>query len=445
MIFFYGMAALFAAMLNTRGHFADADVRRRSSTTSSSSRWPACSCCMPGRRPDDAGVADRRPGRGARARHHARHRRPGGRAVAGAAPGRLPLEVAVGLPRSCTCASWPGSAPGCCLRRGQPDRASWSCSSSPSGRPTTAERARAGPAIFNNAFLIFMMAHGIVAVSIITALMPRMSAAAAEQPRTTTWSHQLSLGTRLAAVVLIPATVALRGARPAARGDACSTGATTTTTQAIATGWVIARGRAGPGAVRDQPAAALRVLRDARHQDAGADQHAGRGAADRRRRRCSTWSCRRRPGRGRADGRQRALVRRSRPRSATAAAPAARAGSAWRRSSPRWAARRRPRWSPRCRPCRGARPDAQLWGDGKWASVGAAGRRRSWCWSPPTRRRRSLLRVPRGPRAGRRWSGPASAAEPAACDSACTVWRTVHVVTGCRRWTPNGPVHGQAA
>ena len=38
----------------------------------------------------------------------------------------------------------------------------------------------AGPAIFNNAFLIFMMAHGIVAVSIITALMPRMAAAAAE-------------------------------------------------------------------------------------------------------------------------------------------------------------------------------------------------------------------------------------------------------------------------
>src|SRR5262249_8122096 len=35
----------------------------------------------------------------------------------------------------------------------------------------------AGPAIFNNAFLIFMMAHGIVAVSIITALMPRMAAA----------------------------------------------------------------------------------------------------------------------------------------------------------------------------------------------------------------------------------------------------------------------------
>jgi putative peptidoglycan lipid II flippase len=65
----------------------------------------------------------------------------------------------------------------------------------------------AGPAIFNNAFLIFMMAHGIVAVSIITALMPRMAAAAAEH-RHGDLVAQLSLGTRLTAVVLVPATAA---------------------------------------------------------------------------------------------------------------------------------------------------------------------------------------------------------------------------------------------
>ncbi len=70
---------------------------------------------------------------------------------------------------------------------------------------TKAEGA-AGPAIFNNAFLIFMMAHGIVAVSIITALMPRMAAAAAEN-RHADLVHQLSLGTRLTSVVLIPTTV----------------------------------------------------------------------------------------------------------------------------------------------------------------------------------------------------------------------------------------------
>ncbi len=64
-----------------------------------------------------------------------------------------------------------------------------------------------GPAIFNNAFLIFMMAHGIVAVSIMTALMPRLASAAAEG-RFEDLATQFSMGTRLSAVVLIPATAA---------------------------------------------------------------------------------------------------------------------------------------------------------------------------------------------------------------------------------------------
>ncbi|GAA5180738.1 murein biosynthesis integral membrane protein MurJ [Rugosimonospora acidiphila] len=65
-----------------------------------------------------------------------------------------------------------------------------------------------GPAIFNNAYLIFMMANGIVAVSITVALLPRMSVAAAERR----WSdlvRNLSLGTRLSSVILIPISVAL--------------------------------------------------------------------------------------------------------------------------------------------------------------------------------------------------------------------------------------------
>jgi putative peptidoglycan lipid II flippase len=69
------------------------------------------------------------------------------------------------------------------------------------------DRGGPGPMIFNNAYLIFMMAHGIVAVSIITALLPRMSAAAAEH-RYGDVAAQLSLGTRLSAVILIPATAA---------------------------------------------------------------------------------------------------------------------------------------------------------------------------------------------------------------------------------------------
>jgi putative peptidoglycan lipid II flippase len=74
------------------------------------------------------------------------------------------------------------------------------------GRAATAAGA-AGPMVYNNAFLIFMMAHGIIAVSVITALMPRMSAAAAEE-RHTDLTDLLSLGTRLTAVVLMPAMVA---------------------------------------------------------------------------------------------------------------------------------------------------------------------------------------------------------------------------------------------
>ncbi|WP_433212446.1 murein biosynthesis integral membrane protein MurJ [Dactylosporangium sp. CS-047395] len=62
-----------------------------------------------------------------------------------------------------------------------------------------------GPAVFNNAFLIFMMAHGIVAVSVITAIMPRISAAAADG-RFTDVTEQLAQASRLAAVVLIPAS-----------------------------------------------------------------------------------------------------------------------------------------------------------------------------------------------------------------------------------------------
>lgn len=95
-----------------------------------------------------------------------------------------------------------------------------------------------GPIVYNNAYLIFMMANGIVAVSIMTALMPRMSAAAAQQ-RFKDLTEHLSLGIRLSSVILIPATAAylVLGRQLAVtifdwgkydQGDA------------IATGWVIA-------------------------------------------------------------------------------------------------------------------------------------------------------------------------------------------------------------
>jgi len=83
-----------------------------------------------------------------------------------------------------------------------------------------------------------MMAHGIVAVSIITALMPRMAAAAAEN-RHEDLVSQLSLGTRLTAVVLVPTTAAyVVLGRPLA--VSLFQYGNYTHDAAIATGWVIA-------------------------------------------------------------------------------------------------------------------------------------------------------------------------------------------------------------
>ncbi|AVT39992.1 murein biosynthesis integral membrane protein MurJ [Plantactinospora sp. BB1] len=68
------------------------------------------------------------------------------------------------------------------------------------------EGESAGPAIYNNVFLLLMMAHGIIAVSIITALMPRMSAAAADG-RFEDMATDLSRTVRTVTAVLAPIAV----------------------------------------------------------------------------------------------------------------------------------------------------------------------------------------------------------------------------------------------
>jgi putative peptidoglycan lipid II flippase len=60
---------------------------------------------------------------------------------------------------------------------------------------------------FNNVFLLTMMAHGIVGVSVMTALLPKMSAAAAEG-RLADVSADLSRGIRLVTTALAPIAVA---------------------------------------------------------------------------------------------------------------------------------------------------------------------------------------------------------------------------------------------
>ncbi|MDG4790922.1 murein biosynthesis integral membrane protein MurJ [Micromonospora sp. WMMD1102] len=68
------------------------------------------------------------------------------------------------------------------------------------------DRESAGPAIYNNVFLLLMMAHGIIAVSIITALLPRMSAAAADG-RFGDMAGDLSRTVRTVTAVLAPIAV----------------------------------------------------------------------------------------------------------------------------------------------------------------------------------------------------------------------------------------------
>lgn len=64
----------------------------------------------------------------------------------------------------------------------------------------------AGPLIYNNVFLLLMMAHGIIAVSVITALMPQLSAAAADG-RFGDLAADLSRGVRTVTAVLAPIAV----------------------------------------------------------------------------------------------------------------------------------------------------------------------------------------------------------------------------------------------
>lgn len=61
----------------------------------------------------------------------------------------------------------------------------------------------AGPAVYTNAWLLLQVPYGILGVSLLTALMPRMSRAAAEG-RPEDVVADLSLGSRLSAVFLIP-------------------------------------------------------------------------------------------------------------------------------------------------------------------------------------------------------------------------------------------------
>jgi putative peptidoglycan lipid II flippase len=91
---------------------------------------------------------------------------------------------------------------------------------------------------FNNVFLLTMMAHGIIGVSVMTALLPKMSAAAADG-RYADVSADLSRGIRLTATALAPIAV-VYGVLAAPISVMLFQGGKYTNDNALATGTVLA-------------------------------------------------------------------------------------------------------------------------------------------------------------------------------------------------------------
>ncbi|MGH8967285.1 MAG: murein biosynthesis integral membrane protein MurJ, partial [Actinomycetes bacterium] len=68
--------------------------------------------------------------------------------------------------------------------------------------------APGGAAIYANAWLLFQLPYGVIGVSLLTAIMPRLSRAAADGD-TTRLIDDLSLGSRLSTVMLVPISAVL--------------------------------------------------------------------------------------------------------------------------------------------------------------------------------------------------------------------------------------------
>jgi putative peptidoglycan lipid II flippase len=99
-------------------------------------------------------------------------------------------------------------------------------------------KADASVLAFNNVYLLTMMAHGIIGVSVMTALLPKMSAAAAEG-RYADVSADLSRGIRLTATALAPIAV-IYGVLGTPIAVTLFQGGAYTADQAFATGDVLA-------------------------------------------------------------------------------------------------------------------------------------------------------------------------------------------------------------
>ena len=175
---------------------------------------------------------------------------------------------------------------------------------------TTRVAAGAAPgsvAIYSNAWLLLQVPYGVLGVSLLTALMPRMSRAAAEG-RTADVVADLPLGTRLSAVVLLPVSALLTLFGTAARRRPVLPRRRVGGRGLDAAGRDAGRVRVRAAAVRGDDAAAPRVLRADRqpHADAAAaGDRRGEDPAAARRAAPPPAA----PGRARAGRGERAVVR----------------------------------------------------------------------------------------------------------------------------------------
>src|SRR5258708_8705341 len=86
------------------------------------------------------------------------------------------------------------------------------------GAGVSQQAAGAGFAAYSNAYMLFQLPYAIIGISVITAMLPRMSAHASEG-RYRLVSADFSTATRLASVVVVPAALTLAVLRaPLAEG-----------------------------------------------------------------------------------------------------------------------------------------------------------------------------------------------------------------------------------
>ena len=130
-----------------------------------------------------------------------------------------------------------------------------------------------GSSAFANASLLFQMPYGIIGVALLTALLPRMSRAAARHDVAGV-VDDLALGTRLSALGLLPVTAALIVLGPGRCASSPSPAATPPSPTRGGIGTALAIGRVRPAADGGHPAAAAGLLRD--EGRAHADAHPGR-------------------------------------------------------------------------------------------------------------------------------------------------------------------------